>query len=393
MSESLVSDSLVQRYKLTVEYVGNAYHGSQRQPKRRTVQEELEAALAKLTHTAPPPTTFSGRTDAGVHAVGQVVHVDLARRSKHGEPLPPMEVPDLLNALNFFLPAGKCGVVSARTVPTTFDARRSAVVRTYVYRIRCGATSPPPAAVTAGGDCGNELLRADVASGVLRRRGWFSALEQQRALCLAEPLDLARMRAAAAVLLGKHDFSAFRSVRCGAASPVRELLELDVVDEAPGALEALQRECPRRLSVRVRGRSFLHHQVRYLVAALLEAGRANLDPPAVRHILETGDNKLAPPPAPAHGLYLAHVEYPPSAYEERPLALGEAGDASDEGEGGGEGEGGSEAGEDGEATDDEAAPTDDESGGAGGAAVDAACQGVGGGARAAQCTEVSCVGA
>lgn len=368
-----------QRYKLTVEYVGSAYHGSQRQPNTRTVQEELEAALAKLTHSAPPPTTFSGRTDAGVHAAGQVVHVDLARRSRRGEPLPPMRVPELLNALNFFLPAGKCGVVSARLVPSTFDARRSAVVRTYVYRIRCGATPPPPLAADAAGgncgysgdsgDCGDEPLRADVASAVLRRRGWFSALEQQRALCVAEPLDVARMRAAAAVLLGTHDFSAFRSVRCGAASPVRTLLALDVVDEPLGALEALQRECPRYLSVRVRGRSFLRNQVRYLVAALLEAGRARLDPPRLRRILDSRDNALAPPPAPAHGLYLAQVEYPPSAYEERQHAPGEdeAGD--------GAGEDDDEAGEDDEAADDEAAGDDDSP-----AALDVRAT-----ARAAQC--------
>ena len=91
--EQPAEGEFIARYKLTVEYVGPRYHGSQRQGnKGKTVQEELEVALGKLTHAPPPSTVFSGRTDAGVHAVGQVVHADLCRRSRRGQPLPPMEV-------------------------------------------------------------------------------------------------------------------------------------------------------------------------------------------------------------------------------------------------------------------------------------------------------------
>jgi tRNA pseudouridine38-40 synthase len=215
--EQPAEGELIARYKLTVEYVGPRYHGSQRQGnKGKTVQEELEVALGKLTHAPPPSTVFSGRTDAGVHAVGQVVHADLCRRSRRGQPLPPMEVPLLLNALNDLLP-DSCGVVAARRVPDSFDARRSAVCRTYLYRIACAAAATPPPP-----DADGETRRVDVCPALMRR-GWFSSLDKQRALCLNEPLDLARMRAAARALEGRHDFSAFRHVRCSAASAVREL--------------------------------------------------------------------------------------------------------------------------------------------------------------------------
>mmetsp|Transcript_27338 Transcript_27338/g.57502 ORF Transcript_27338/g.57502 Transcript_27338/m.57502 type:complete len:156 (-) Transcript_27338:289-756(-) len=124
------------------------------------------------------------------------------------------------------------------------------------------------------------------------------------------------MRDAAALLVGKHDFSAFRAVRCGAKSPVRDLLELAVVEDSPSTLAEFDLECTRRVALRLRARSFLHHQVRYIAATLVEVGLGKRSLQQVRDMLRSADSRQSPPPAPAHGLYMAHVEYPESAYLE-----------------------------------------------------------------------------
>ena len=128
------------RYKLTIDYNGSAYRGSQRQSGgQRTVQGDLEEAVAKLVPRDVAPTVvFAGRTDAGVHASGAVAHVDLERTDKHGAPLPPFTEAALLNALNHHL-GERIGVASVRCVPASFHARYSASMRTYVYQIRCAA--------------------------------------------------------------------------------------------------------------------------------------------------------------------------------------------------------------------------------------------------------------
>uniref|UniRef100_A0A6S9U5H5 tRNA pseudouridine synthase n=3 Tax=Chrysotila carterae TaxID=13221 RepID=A0A6S9U5H5_CHRCT len=277
------------RYLLLIEYVGTAFHGSQRQPGKRTVQELVEDAAAKLTpHSVPPTVVFAGRTDAGVHSIANAAHVDLERLDKHGNRLPAFSEGELMNALNNFV-GERCGIVSARRVHKGFHARHSARVRTYVYQIRC-PKSPREARAQA-------LLRVDCC-GSLMRRGWVSAHDAHRSLWLAEPLDLNAMRDAAALLVGKHDFSAFRAVRCGAKSPVRDLLELAVVEDSPSTLAEFDLECTRRVALRLRARSFLHHQVRYIAATLVEVGLGKRSLQQVRDMLRSADSRQSPPCAP-----------------------------------------------------------------------------------------------
>ena len=175
------------RYLLTVEYVGTAYAGSQRQLGRLTVQEELEAALAKVSPRGPAPSAFfAGRTDSGVHATGMTVHTELTRRDKAGNEQEPFEEGVLLNALNAHL-RERCGVVAALRVPRSLDARWSATMRTYVYLIKC------PSCAGAHSAPGLGPLRADVCSS-LARRGWISAHDAHRAYCVTERLDVDVMR-------------------------------------------------------------------------------------------------------------------------------------------------------------------------------------------------------
>ena len=307
-----------QRYKLTVEYVGTDYHGSQRQaadvggdPAILTVQDDLEAALRKLVPHAPRPpvVVFSGRTDAGVHATGSTVHVDLVRCDRDGAVLPPFAEEVVLRSLSHALPKRRLGVVACRRVPLSFHAQRSARMRTYVYKLKCGG---------GGGGDGEaaEARRADCCPG-LWQHGWLSAHDEHRALCLSAPLDIAAMRAAAAELVGRHDFSAFRGARCTAGSPVLTLDALEVVLEHPDTLMAMngrdERHQQQSISVLLRSRNFLRKQVRYLVAALLEAGAGRLAPEDVRKVVANKDTCWGTPVAP-HGLYLARVEYPEVAF-------------------------------------------------------------------------------
>lgn len=325
-----------QRYALTVEYVGTEYHGSQRQPRRPTVQEDLEAAIAKLMpHSSAPVAVFAGRTDVGVHAIASVVHCDLARCDAQGRPQAPYSEATLLSALNQKLPNHRCGVVAVVKVPRSFHAQLSACRRTYVYRIKCAPPSPPPGPqqrAHAG------LLRAASCPGLVRR-GWISAFDHCSALCVPFALDVPAMRAAAAALVGRHDFAAFHKPDKGTptrgSSTMRTVEELSVVEEVHDALGALAPERPIYLSVRVTSRSFLRNQVRFVVAALVKAGRGELSADGVREILRRGDRAWCPVVAAAHGLYLAAVEYPPAAYAETAAAAvfrapREAGDEDDD---------------------------------------------------------------
>ena len=149
-----------------------------------------------------------------------------------------------------------------------------------------------------------------------RRYGWVSAHDEHRALCLREALDVEAMREAATVLVGRHDFSAFRGSRCTAGSPTLMLDALDVIVEQQDTLDGLRHgRGVQSISVRVRAQSFLRKQVRYLVAVLLQAGSGRLKSPAedVRNILSSRNTSWGKPVAP-HGLYLARVEYPQEAY-------------------------------------------------------------------------------
>jgi tRNA pseudouridine38-40 synthase len=244
------------RYKLTVEYDGRGLVGWQRQAKGLSVQEILETAVERFcgkrltVHGA-------GRTDAGVHALAQVAHVDLPREK-------PADV--IRNALNQHVKPNAVSVLAIERIAETFDARRSARGRVYRYRIL--NRRPPP------------------------------ALERGRVWHVGPALDLAAMQAASHSLVGKHDFTTFRDTLCQAKSPVKTLDALDIarVDE--------------EIWIEARARSFLHHQVRNMVGTLKLVGAGKWEPADVARALQARDRRAGGPTAPADGLYLVAVIYP-----------------------------------------------------------------------------------
>ena len=302
-----------ERYALWVEYDGTAFYGSQRQTKEPTVQSDLEEALSRLERDGDRvPVVLAGRTDAGVHATGMVVHADLHRR---------LDEAVLLSSLNATLDPSRIGVVAARRCTgSSFHAQRSAVERTYVYRIQhgCGMADP------------HEVVERADACPALVRRGWLSVVrDRNRALCLRETLDVDAMLAAARTLAcgAPRDFSALASQSgLAGAQPVRQLTELSVIDEVPDALSEHTRHGARGRSISVvaRSRAFLKSQVRRMVACLIECGRGAMSAEALEELLATRDPSRAPPPAPAHGLYLADVKYAEESFEPRSGGIGAA---------------------------------------------------------------------
>jgi tRNA pseudouridine38-40 synthase len=247
----------VPRWRLLLEYAGDDFCGWQLQARGRTVQGVLEEALARILG-APARPLAASRTDAGVHAAGQVAHVDASAGLG----------PDALRrALNAVLPRD-LAVLELERVADGFDARRDARGKRYVYR----------------------LLNRSAPSPLRRSRTWH----------LRDPLDLAAMGRAAQLALGTHDFAAFRGSVAGLAAgqgSVRTLWRLE-----PG----VQGD---EVVVIVEGRSFLRHMVRNLVGTLVQVGRGRLPPEAMREILESRDRSRAGPTAPAHGLCLERVDY------------------------------------------------------------------------------------
>ncbi len=243
------------RYKLTVEYDGTPFAGWQRQANGPSVQGELERAAQALVGV-PVAVRGAGRTDAGVHATGQVAHLDLPK------PYPTDTVRDALNA---HLRPHPIAVLAAEAVPSGFDARMSAVRRHYVYRIE--NRRPPLTLGTA--------------------RAWL----------VKRPLDAEAMHAAAQVLVGRHDFSTFRDADCQAASPVRTLDQIRVAREGSA------------ITVEVSARSFLHRQVRSMVGSLEQVGAGRWSADDLRGALESRDRARCGTVAPAAGLYLARVDY------------------------------------------------------------------------------------
>ncbi len=243
------------RIALGIAYDGAPWRGWQTQPGGRTIQDTLEAALASfLAH--PVATVCAGRTDTGVHALEQVVHLDTPAERR-------ME--SWVRGLNALMPAS-IRVQWAHTVPAEFHARYGATSRNYVY-----------------------LLRSHrVASPILHNKvGWIH-----------RPLDIDLMRAATQRLTGEHDFSAFRSSECQAASPVRNLLRLDIQQAGDFFL------------FRFRANAFLHHMVRNLMGALVEVGKGGIPPERMTDLLLERDRRKAPATFSAAGLYLARAEYP-----------------------------------------------------------------------------------
>lgn len=245
------------RYRIDLEYDGTPYAGWQRQAGQRSVQAAVEQAIAAFCGEQVT-IRGAGRTDAGVHAAGQVAHFDLARD------WPAERVMGALNA-HLAMAGETVAVIASATIPDTFDARFSATARHYLYRI-VNRRAPP-------------------------------VLERKRAWHISRRLDAGAMHKAAQALVGKHDFTTFRSVQCQAKSPVKTLDRLDVTRN--GEL----------IEIRASARSFLHNQVRSMVGTLAKAGDGSWSAADVRAALEAADRAACGPVAPPEGLYLVKVDY------------------------------------------------------------------------------------
>jgi len=243
------------RYKLTIEYDGGPFVGWQRQENGMSVQQALEEAIAAFSGETVV-VKGAGRTDSGVHALGQVAHIDLMRE----------RTPEVVrDATNANLRPHPVSVISAEAVPADFDARFSAVKRHYLYRI-------------------------------LQRRA-APALDRGRVWWVSQPLDVEAMHVAAQSLVGKHDFTTFRSAQCQAKSPLKTLDRLDVSREGAEVV------------VRATARSFLHNQVRSMVGTIKKVGDGSWQIAAVADVLEARDRARSGPVAPPDGLYLVAVDY------------------------------------------------------------------------------------
>lgn len=253
------------RWKMSVEYKGTRYSGWQRQDNAPSVQQHIEEAIFKFSgqevriHAA-------GRTDAGVHACGQVIHVDLEGFSK------PMAGFEVAKAINAYLRAQDIAVIKAHPVSDDFHARFSAVNKLYRYRI-INRSAPPVI------ECG--LV-------------WH----------VRKPLDIMAMRAGAEHLLGHHDFTTFRATECQSKTPFKTLDRIEIFSRPCEIADG------QVIDVEVEGRSFLHHQVRNMVGTLSLVGEGKWQPEDVKTALEARDRKMGGPTAPADGLYLVRVDYP-----------------------------------------------------------------------------------
>jgi tRNA pseudouridine38-40 synthase len=250
------------RYALLIEYDGAPFHGWQRQAEGRpSVQQRIETALAALGE-ASARVQGAGRTDAGVHAEGQVADVTLGREW----------VPERLRAaINAHLQPDPVAILAVARVGADFSARFSAVGRRYRYSVLCRAAPP--------------------------------VLERGRVWHRRQELDLEAMREAARHLIGRHDFTTFRATLCQARSPVRTLDRLDITTEArPGNGIVLHLE--------VEARSFLHNQVRSIVGTLERVGAGAWAPADVARALAARDRAACGPVAPPQGLCLTGVRYP-----------------------------------------------------------------------------------
>ncbi len=245
----------MQRWKLTVEYDGRPFVGWQRQDNGPSVQQSLEEAVFRLSGETVR-VHGSGRTDAGVHALGQVCHFDLER---------PFTGMKLRDAVNFHLKPAPIAVIEVEPVDESFHARLTSVGRTYVYRI-------------------------------VNRRAPL-ALEAGRAWHVTRPLDAEAMHEAAQGLVGAHDFTSFRASLCQAKSPLKTLDRL--------AVERVGDE----VRVHAAARSFLHHQVRNMVGTLELVGIGKWTAADVTRALEARDRSKAGPTAPPDGLYFVSARY------------------------------------------------------------------------------------
>lgn len=243
------------RYKLTIEYDGTDYYGWQRQKDGPSVQQALEEACEGLDGTRP--TVFgAGRTDAGVHALGQVAHVDL----KKG-----LRADKVRDGLNHHLGNHAITVLDAEIASDEFNARFDAISRTYLYRI-------------------------------IDRRPKL-ALDKGRVWRIPVKMDADLMHHAAGVFLGQHDFTTFRDKQCQAKSPIKTIDELSVS------------RVGNEIHIHAKARSFLHKQIRSITGTLAEVGMGKMLSSDVKAALNAKDRKACGPVAPPDGLYLVRVDY------------------------------------------------------------------------------------
>lgn len=244
------------RYKLTIEYDGTPFHGWQRQKGFPSVQQHLEEAVENLCKQQVE-VSGSGRTDAGVHALKQVAHVDLPKA---------YELYKIQGALNHYMDKLPISVLHVEEVGHDFHARFSARHRAYIYRI-------------------------------INRRASL-ALDYKRAWLVPGKLNVAAMQEAAQEFIGQHDFTSFRATECQAKSPIKTLDSFEVSQVGEEEIQC-----------RVASRSFLHHQVRNMVGTLFLVGEGKWKAADIQKAFQAKDRKAGGPTAPACGLYLAEISY------------------------------------------------------------------------------------
>jgi tRNA pseudouridine38-40 synthase len=248
-------------FKLTLQYDGTDFHGWQMQGELRTVQGELTRALA-LVDGREVVVHGSGRTDAGVHAEGQVASVHLQRDIR----------PEKLRAAINGNVASDLRAINAEIVADDFHARYSARGKTYAYRVLNGPVLSP---------------------------FWVRYAHQE-----ARPLDLERMRACAALFVGQHDWTAFSAAQSEAETRIRIITRLEVTERRD------ERACDRMIEVTITADGFLRYMVRSIAGTLMAVGRGEMNDEAVKQAIESGDRSLVAETAPACGLTLVSVDYP-----------------------------------------------------------------------------------
>ena len=249
------------KYALLIEYNGNDLVGWQKQNEGISVQSSLEDA-AKNIFNEEFEIQGSGRTDAGVHALGQIAHINLPK----GHRLTSRHPFYIISAFNSLLRDSNIRVISTKPVKAEFNARFSAIKRFYKYRILCRAAPP----------------------GLDKGKVWH----------FRKKLDISLMQEGVKYLIGKHDFTSFRTIKCQAKSPVRTIDEVSFSREGEEVI------------MRVSAKSFLHSQVRIIAGTIVKIGDGTWNPEKILTILKGKNRNLAGPTAPADGLYLERVKYP-----------------------------------------------------------------------------------
>jgi tRNA pseudouridine38-40 synthase len=249
------------RYALLIEYNGNDLVGWQKQNEGISVQSSLEEA-AKNIFNQEFEIQGSGRTDAGVHALGQVAHINLPK----GHRLTLRHPFYIISAFNSLLRDTNIRVISTKPVKAEFNARFSAIKRFYKYRILCRAAPP----------------------GLDKGKVWH----------FRKKLDINLMQEGVKHLIGKHDFTSFRTIKCQAKSPIRTIDEISFSREGEEVI------------MRVSAKSFLHSQVRIIAGTIAKIGDSTWNPEKILNILKAKNRSLAGPTAPADGLYLEKIDYP-----------------------------------------------------------------------------------